>query len=205
MHSIRHLDKFYNHPDALHTIFILIQTHLSRRSCCVATKLHRPHRYISFESIWLTPSKTISATWLDTQSVTRPPRASPLGWTRGPSLGHLAHPHSSVPHVATRLCMSSPLGRSARRLSVVHAFTTWPLRASPLGWTRSPSLGHLAYPHSAAPRVATRLCTSSPLGRPARCHSVVHVFTTWPLRASPLGCACLHHMAAPRITTWMDT
>ena len=137
--------------DALHAIFIPTQTQLSRRSCCVATTLHRPRRYISFERIWLTPSKTISTTWLDTQSVTRPPRASPLGWTRSPSLGHLAHPYST------------------------------------------------------APRGASPLCTSSPLGRPACRYSVVHVFTTWPLRASPLGCACLHHTAAPRVTTWLDT
>ena len=66
------------------------------------------------------------------------------------------------------------------------------------------SAGHLVL-HSAAPRVATRLCASSPLGRPARHHSVAHVFITRPPRASPLGCVRLHHSAAPRIATWFCT
>ena len=127
MHLIHHFDKFYNHPDALHATFIPIQTRLSCRSCCVATTLHRPRCYISFESIWLTRSKTISATWLDTQSFTQLPGAS--------SLGHAARRHSAVPHVTTRLCTSSPLGCSARRHSVVHFFTTWLPHASPLSCT----------------------------------------------------------------------
>ena len=61
------------------------------------------------------------------------------------------------------------------------------------------SAGHLVL-HSAAPRVATRLCASSPLGRPARRHSVVHVFTTRPPRASPLGYTRPRPSAAPRVT-----
>ena len=52
----------------------------------------------------------------------------------------------------------------------------------PLSWTLSPSLG-----------------------RPARRHSVAHVFITRPPRASPLGCVRLHHSAAPRIATWFYT
>ena len=48
----------------------------------------------------------------------------------------------------------------------------------PLSWTLSPSLG-----------------------RPARRHSVVRVFTTRPPRAVPLGFARLHHSAAPRGAT----
>src|SRR3954466_11444060 len=113
---------------------------------------------------------------------TRPPRASQLGWRHSPSLGHLAHPHSTAPRVATWLCTSSPLGRSARRLSVVHAFTTWPPRASQPGWTYSPSLG-----------------------RPARRHSVGHLITTRPPRASPLGWSPHNHSAAPRVATRLVT
>ena len=59
VHSIRHFDKFYNHPDALRAIFIPTQTQLSRRSCCVATTLHQTRHYISFESIQLSPPRTI--------------------------------------------------------------------------------------------------------------------------------------------------
>ena len=60
--------------------------------------------------------------------------------------------------------------------------------------------GHLVL-HSATSHSITRLCTSSRLGRPARHHSVLHVFTTRPPRASPLGCARLHHSSAPRVST----
>jgi hypothetical protein len=91
----------------------------------------------------------------------------------------------------------------------------------PLGWTRSPSLGHPMCHHLAGyvvftrlPRTSSplgrparhhRLDTSSPLGRPARRHSVGHVLITRPLRASPLGCARLHHSAAPRVATRLCT
>ena len=89
--------------------------------------------------------------------------------------------------------LSPSLGRPARRHSVVRVFTTRPPRAAPLGFAR--------LHHSAAPRVATRLRTSSSLVRPARLHSVVCVFTTRPPRASPLGSARLHHSPAPRGAT----
>ena len=128
MHSTHHFDKFYNYPDALRAIFIPTQTQLARLSCCVATTLHRPRRYISFESIWLTPSKTISTTWLDTQYFTRLPRVSPLG--------HAARRHSAVPHITTRLCTSSPLSPPARRHLVVHIIAHRPPGASP-------SVGHV--------------------------------------------------------------
>jgi hypothetical protein len=114
---------------------------------------------------------------------TRPPRTSRLGRSarRHSVTPHItigwSRPHkSAASHTATRLCTFSPLGRPARRNSVVHVFSTRPLRASPLGCAR--------LHHSTAPRVTTRLCTSSPLGRPARRHSVVHILTPRPPRAS---------------------
>ena len=117
VHSIRHFDKLYNHPDDVRAIFILTQTQLSRRSCCVATTLHRPRRYIRFESIWLTPSKTISATWLDTQYVTQPPRTSSLGRPTS---------HHSVVHVFTTGPLhASPLGCAWLRHTAAPRVTTW--------------------------------------------------------------------------------
>ena len=130
---------------------------------------------------------------------------------------------------------ASSLGRPAHRHSVVHVFTTWPLRASPLGLymplshgrparhhlaghivlhsatsrilTRPPRaspLGCAHLHHSAAPCVVTRLVTSSPLGRPARCHRLV---TSSPL-ARP---ARLHRLVTssplgrPRVVTQLCT
>ena len=96
---------------------------------------------------------------------TRPPRAAPLGFAR---LHHSAAPRVATrlrtssslvrPRVSTRLCASSPLGRPAHRHLVLHVFTTRPPRAAPLGFAR--------LHHSAAPRVATRLYTSSPSAAP---------------------------------------
>ena len=160
MHSIRHLDKFYNHPDALHTIFFPTQTQLSRRSCCVATtpnsSLHklRKHSTKSSEDHFHHP---------------------------------VTHDFAlAASRAATRLCTSSPLGcpvhlHLARYVvlhsTTSHVITIWPPHASPLGWAR--------LHHSTALRVTTRLRASSPLDRSVHCHSVVHIIAPLPPRASP--------------------
>ena len=147
MHSIRHLDKFYNHPDAVHTIFFPTQTQLSRRSCCVATtpnsSLHklRKHSTKSSEDHFHRP---------------------------------VTHDFAlAASRAATRLCMSSPLGcpvhlHLARYVvlhsTISHVITIRPPHASPLGCAR--------LHHSTAPCIVTRLYTSSPLCRLARHHQL---------------------------------
>ena len=77
--------------------------------------------------------------------------------------------------------------------SATSSILTRPSRTSPLGCAR---LHHLD-----APRVASRLVTSSPLGRPVRRHQVGHLITTRPPRALPLGWSPHHHSAAPCVAT----